>query len=630
MFLLRLFVSLLLLASVLCASSAFAAPVLRFYGEEIVVTASRLPQELDRSPWSVTVIRADEARTIGAETVADVLRIVPGADIYSVGGRGALDTIRLHGANSSQVLVLLDGCRINSPLLGSVDLGDIMLADVEKIEIVTMPLSAVYGSDAISGVINVITKKTAKKSPFDLSVGLGSFGEQKGNIAFGNDSYIISFDYNKTNGFRTNSDYLGQAIDYSQVFETGAGDFQLGANYYNADKGVPGVPDDPNQPTSASTPGNRQKDRNLNVYLGHEKDLGGSNLSTKVYCYSTEQQFHEYNFYTLTFADTTYKTNQTGLNLQNTVAFSENATVNMGLEYRSEDGTSDFIGSRQISDLAIYMDDEVRQGPITLSVGVRADSHSIAGDSVNPRVGLSLKPSPDLKFWGNIATAYKAPTLNDLYWNDPIYQMYGNVNLKPERSVGIEMGVNKHFGEGSVLGLILFARKVDEQILWETDYSTFITNAKNVGKVENTGIEAKYNATLSEWVDLFANATYQTAINKEDVTAANIGKELPYSPSTKYNYGINIKTLLGNFAILTKHVGDRYADVANTLELADYGVTDLNYTKGFGQVNIFAGANNIFNTVYYEAVGWEPPPTYTIRNYPMPGRNFSFGASYQM
>lgn len=623
----KLFVCLFI--SLFIISLFSTADVLRFYGKEIIVTASRIPQELGRSPWSVTVIKEGEAKTLGAETVADVLRFVPGVDVYSTGGEGALNAVRIKGSNSAQLLVLIDGCRINSPLLGSVDLGDIFLADVERIEVVSSSLSSVYGSDAISGVINVITKKNAKKSPLNVSLVSGSYNKQEGTLSFGTGDLIFTIVYDKTDGFRDNNDYLGKKYSFNSLFETDFGNFSLGASHYLADKGLPGVPDDPAQPTTSSTPDDRQKDDNLSVYLNYDKEFGNSNLSAKMYRYTTDQWTHTFDFINSGFIDSTFKTSQLGVNLQNDITFKKDNVLTFGLECREENGESSFIGNRKITNIGGYANAEIKQGLATLSVGIRGDKHSIAGDSINPRVGVALKPSEDLKLWGNVSTAFKSPTLNDLYWNDPVWLMYGDADLKPEKSVAAELGVNKYFGKGSVLGLSLFARQVNDLILWVLDPTTFITKAMNIARVETIGLEAKYSVQIIKDLDFFTNATFQNPIDREDVSAQYEGKDVPYSPRTKANAGLIWKTYLGEFALLAKHVGERYANAANTIKLEPYTVTDVTYSIEIDQFEIFAKAKNIFDTTYSEAVSWHPI-TYAIMNYPMPGRNYAFGVGWKM
>jgi outer membrane receptor protein involved in Fe transport len=184
--------------------------------------------------------------------------------------------------------------------------------------------------------------------------------------------------------------------------------------------------------------------------------------------------------------------------------------------------------------------------------------------------------------------------------------------------------INKYLGEDSVFGLSLFAREVTDQILWEFNAATFITQARNVGKAAVTGGDIQYNAAVLKGLDVFANATFQTAVDREDVTAANVGKDIPYSPRTKASLGIDWENRFGKVTLLARQVGERYSDAANTNKLDAYTVTDLNYSRKLGKARLFARINNLFNASYSEAVGWHPV-TYAILGYPMPGRTYTFG-----
>lgn len=616
-----LFILLFLIFEFYDLSFALSSSLPYFYSEEIIVTALRIPQKKADSPWDVTVIDQEKIKAYGLETVGDALRLVSGLDIYAAGGQGALVTARIKGSNASQVLILRDGCRINNPLLGTLDLGDILLNDVERIEVVSAPLSSVYGSDALSGVINIITKKNAKTSPLALGVSIGSVNLQKVDLSFGDESYIVSALYDKTNGFRQNSDYLARKLSISKQLK----DFRLIAEYFDADKGVPGVPDSANNPYSASTPNNRQQDSNLNLSAVFENNL----LSGQIYRYTTQQKYHEYNFLTTTFADYLYNTGQTGINLQSKSSFKDAVTLLYGLEYRLDNGESTNIGQQNTNNYAVYLSLQNNSGPIALDLGLRQDVHSKAGGALSPRLGVTLKPYEDLKFFTNVATAFRAPTLNELYWNDPIWNMFGNQNLKPETAVEIELGMSKYFSQTSSFDLVLFSRQIKDQILWEFNSTTFVTQARNVGATQVSGCELKNQLNIVPGLDMFLNATLQNAIDQEDTTATNVGKDIPYSPRTKANLGLNWKNQLGQMSFLTKYVGERYGDAANNTKLAEYTVVDLKIDRNINNFDVYAKINNLFNASYAEAIGYHPV-TYAISEYPMPGRNFAFGVNYRL
>ncbi|MDI6731423.1 MAG: TonB-dependent receptor [Candidatus Margulisbacteria bacterium] len=615
------------LSFVICHLS-FADEVPHFYADEVVVTASRMPQLRSRSPWNVSVIKADKAKMFGAETVADALRMAQGVDIYSVGGKGALNTARIKGANAEEVLVLVDGCRINSPLLGTVDMAGLLLDNVEKIEIVTAPLSSLYGSDAVGGVINIITQKSVKEPTQVLEADYGSFADKIVKYVYGNDNLFFTASYDQLNGFRQNSDFGSQNFSVNKSFGHNFGAFNLSASYFADDKGIPGVPNSAADPTSASTPNNRQQDKNINLAAEYWNTLGNSDITAKLWQNTTDQKYQDV-YYATNYA---YWTAQNGINLQDNIHLLGDSVLGLGLEYRENSGQSSAIGNHQVNEWALFANQEVEQGPVAMSVGLRVDQHSTAGQSISPRIGLSLNSANDWKLFGSLATAMKAPTLNELYWNDPLWLMYGDANLRSEKSIGLQMGGNKYFGRDSLFGCSFFARQITDQILWEFSPTTFITQARNAGRVEVTGADFEYKTRImTKFIgfNLFANATFQTAVDKEDVTTANIGKDVPYSPRTKLNLGVDSSGRLGNAALIAKYVGERFADAGNTIKLNPYTVVDATWSKKINVVIINAKINNLFNGGYAEAIGYHPI-TFAILEYPMPGRSITVGINWDL
>ena len=128
---------------------------------EIVVTADRVEEPIGQTGASVTVIPAAEVQKLGTKGVADVLRGVAGLDVDEAGGVGSVTQVRLRAANPGETLVLIDGVRVGNPTAtdGSLDFGNLSAVDIERIEILRGPQSALYGSDAMGGVINIITRK---------------------------------------------------------------------------------------------------------------------------------------------------------------------------------------------------------------------------------------------------------------------------------------------------------------------------------------------------------------------------------------------------------------------------------------------------------------------------------------
>jgi len=284
-----------------CPSFAFDLP--HFEGQEVVVTALRMPVLSDKSPWKTTVLTSDEFKTTLYQTLTDAA----GADVRATGYLGSSATARLRGGTSQQVLVLKDGMRVASPLLGLTDFNDWLLSDIEKIEIVKAPLSSIYGSDATGGVINIISKNPDKDEK-KINLSYGTYNTRNYEVLLGGNfnqiGILTSLNEIKSDGFRENSAYKAYGINHKFIF----GDkLHIDINYYDADKGVPGVPTSSSDPYSASTPGDRQKDKNLFFNLRFNDSKEDTTVEIKTYSNFLNSDLHQYNFATLLFKDNQYK-----------------------------------------------------------------------------------------------------------------------------------------------------------------------------------------------------------------------------------------------------------------------------------------------------------------------------------
>src|SRR3954466_12841838 len=187
-------------AAVLLALSLQCAPVFSQYGTpDIVVTPSRTAQPIQRAGSAITVITPEEIEQSSVRDVGDLLRRSPGLTVTQNGGPGQIQTVRLRGGESRHTLVLIDGIRVNDPSTTGreFDFSTLVLADVERIEVLRGPQSALYGSDAMGGVINIITRKGGGPPRAHVSVEAGSYGtkETKGGISGGDGRVDYAFGF---------------------------------------------------------------------------------------------------------------------------------------------------------------------------------------------------------------------------------------------------------------------------------------------------------------------------------------------------------------------------------------------------------------------------------------------------
>ena len=214
--------------------------------KEMVVTATRTEKEQQDVTQSVTVITAEDIKKSGATTAAAVIERTSGVEVNDYGARGSLNNISIRGANYQQVLVLLDGRRMNSASAGGFDMSNlpVLVDDIDRIEIVRGPSSALYGSDAVGGVVNIITKKTTTAET-SITGEAGSHGYQSVGVANANKldkfSYALSAGKEKSDGFRDNSKLdktlVGARFGYELTQDSS---LEMSADYLEKQIGVPG------------------------------------------------------------------------------------------------------------------------------------------------------------------------------------------------------------------------------------------------------------------------------------------------------------------------------------------------------------------------------------------------------
>lgn len=592
--------------------------------DEIVVIASKFPEKMLDSIASVEVISGKEIEMAQAENLADILRSVSGLEISDYGGVGGVKAISIRGSSPEQVLVMIDDRPVNDSQTGKVDLGLIPASIIEKIEIYRGPASAIYGANALGGVVNIITKKGKGDSKCALNVNAGTFGTQEYEASYqgvnDENNYFFTANYLTTNGNRENSQleqngFLGKIINQLDQ-QTDLG-FTL--RYLDYNRGVPGSIDYP-------SPEAIQKDRSIDLDLSWQKKMEYKDININAF-YSFQRAFfdnpgewghtgpsvHKINSMGLSFDCTDYN-----FTLSNDGSDSQHIFT-YGGEVKNDMVNSTDLGQYKGINGAVFVQDvwqPADMSDLKLTAGIRYDYNQLFGNQLSPRIGLSYRLADELNFHASVGKAYRAPNFNDLYWPADAY-VAGNPDLLPETAWAYEAGLRYLNGEVDFTGeLNIYRKNVNNLINWAPgDTGTWIPS--NIGLSSIVGLEVILEKDLGEHLRANLGYTYMNAVD--------LNTDAQLKPHHKYNFGVGYYGITGdnNDEYFIKL--DGYAVTERPNDLLSYCLIDLNIgkeltiTKKDGQkIHLDLSVKNILN---------QQPEI--VSGYPTNGRTYAAGVSFE-
>ncbi|WP_421723799.1 TonB-dependent receptor plug domain-containing protein [Bauldia sp.] len=571
---------------------------------EIVVTPYYTPTALGRSGSSVSVITSEEIERQPTESVAQLLRTVPGVTVTETGGVGGQTLVSLRGTEAQHTLVLIDGVRVNDPASArdQFDFSQFTITDIERIEVLRGPQSALYGSDAIGGVINIITRKPSGRPELKASVEGGSYGTRRFNLsggtAAGDLSLYTSGTYFETDGFsRTGDRDNGEADGVTKfagtmrgAFDPGGGvKFEFGADGYNLDSEVDAGRD-------LDLKG-YHSDRGL--FSGFAKFSfptfdGRVNNSVNFFIANTSREYIE--------PDRTfnYEGQNLGVEAQKQIGLGNAGSLLAGSRFETQTATgtrSDLDDPTFDNDITLYAGYLLYQLPIgdrlDLTFAGRHDGE-IDGDGFTTGRATAFYALPEIEaaVRGSIGTGAKRPTA---------FQLGYNPDLEPETSVGGDLGVEKMLFDGRFsVATTGFWNRIDDMIDWDPTVPPF-GNYANIDEVQTSGVEVTAKAMLVPGA-LDATATYTYLDARNLTTDTQLARRPQNAGSLTLVY-----TGIPRFeaALTATYVGERYNDDARTEKLDPYTRVDLsaNYRVD-DNLTIYGRVENLFDTTYEDVKGY--------------------------
>lgn len=625
-------VSLLAGTTVVWGGTVFAQEDLQEFAlDDMVVTATRTESKMVDVPVNATVISAEKIADRHYLDVADALKDVPGATVIDSGEGADEKKIILNG--DERVLVLVNGRRVNFDVgtmsRASYDLNQIPdVSLIERIEVVKGHGGALYGSDAVGGVVNIITKK------MDHSYGKVSmgFGSQQARDA----KAMYTIKEGKTGVMVAASKYKQGYYKYKDVAD-------------NSTKRWPGDTKFENEKVSLKLAQELTETSNLEFGYDFSKYSGISQYSVtspgpSLIDKKTNNIYMKYDWL-MNDTDQGYlqvyrnkyeydnfgKIDEkvTGFEAQQAISTAENNKLVVGASYRSSHVNA-VTGSYndKINNKALFVSDQWEFAPRwTLDAGVRYDKHSTAGSKTTWSAGLNKKFDENSHAYFNWGQVFKAPTLDDLYyysvmeWGSSKYENYGNPNLKPEKGDTWTIGYGTKIADKTSVNISYFQSKLEDAIDWDTTYSAngSVSIARNVDKQKKNGMELSVGHELNDNWDLEASYTYIRVKNNDH--GNGYVRDANYIPNM-YRFGVRYHDDLWNADLFLR--GGSGADKSAYVD-SKYMTLDMSVAyKATKDLSFYAKGYNLFNKAYAESAGVNGG-TYT---YPAQGRRFIIGAEY--
>jgi outer membrane cobalamin receptor len=582
---------------------------------QVVVTATKTEMELSDVPQATSVITREEILKTPDRSVAEIIQRTAGVEVSQYGPTGAVSLPKIRGSESEQVLILLNGRRINDAQSGKFDLSNLPVAkeDIERIEILRGAASALYGADAMGGVINVITRTPSQVPYTRASASYGRYGTYEYSLfhqrKVGAFAYGVSLSKEQSQGYRENSDAdkwtVGGEIGYALTPQS---EVKVSARMIQKEIGVPGSVTFPD-------PDDRQKDQNTLLDLSYQGKITSQlTLGFKGFHNQYRRTFDPGTQGFSTGSPFLHKNYATGGELQTTYARGETHLISGGAEFIQDRVNSSAIGVHEASRGAVYLQDEMEIARIlTATIGLRYDSHSIYKDQFNPRAGAVLRLPGDTRLRASIARSFRAPTFDDLFWPEDAYTA-GNPNLQPEKAWSYELGGEKKFGDRAVLKAAGFYRRVEDLIIWQMG-SDFKFRPSNVKTAEIWGVETEMVFHPFKGLTIPFNYTY--LYPRETST----GEPIIFKPKHTANAGVEYVTPFGLKTSLRGRYVQFYVNETTALN-RDYFVADVKlayelkvYQNLKGEA--FLSLTNVLDRDYQINEG-----------YPMPPRSLTGGVSF--
>lgn len=563
--------------------------------DEINVTAARIPVSTKTVAGDITVITHEEIDRMKGSSLPDLLRLQPGLQITTNGGMGTASSLFVRGTNPEQVIVLVDGLRINSATLGTTAFENLPLALIDRIEILRGPASSLYGADAIGGVIQIFTRRAkTDKTLFYGNIGAGSYDTYTGSAGFDSRYQALQFGAQMSSydtrgisakkhppiaidrdrdGYRNLSGTAYADLEFTEGHSLGLRFMESdGLNHF--DNGYSNYATT-NQQAYSGTLKNQLTEHwhsTLKYGIGRERSYNVNSASSRSKFDSEQTQITWQHDYTLSFGTLTFAYDRLA---QDVDTFS-NGNPSIDKTRNNDSFMLGFVGNHESH---------------SIQLSAREDHNTQYGNYVTGGVGYGYALSPEWQVTAQYGSAFRAPTFNQLY-----FPSFGDPALKPEKSDNLEASL-RYQASSIQAKLTVFENHIRDLIQNAGPATSGCSFAgfcpTNAGKAEIQGITVESSMMLNPEWQLTGNLTIQSP-RADDTDKLLVRRSQRYG-----NLQLQYKSGNWNFGTEVSAASQRYNDADNDFKLGGYAL--LNASLGYQLNNhwkLLARANNILDKNY--------------------------------
>ncbi len=577
--------------------------------KEIIITSTRIELPFKKDSRTMTIINAETIQNSAATNVADLLQQVVGVDIRRRGTGGAQADLYIRGGGFDQTLLLIDGIKMDDAQTGHHSLNAALPIEViERIEIIKGPAARVFGQNAFTGAINIVTKKQLK-NPVAINAERGSFGQTNASATIGkvysNSEFIAHIGALTSDGYRNNSDYNNYNYFLKGTFNKKKQPIEMIATFFDKKFGAENF--------YTTNPTFNEYEETQNSLVGFSTTFQTEKFKIKPRIYWRRGQ----DIFLLRRNNPAFYRN---LHISNKVGVETNAsyTSNMGITGFGVDVSRVSISSNNLGEhhrimANVFLEHRFHffDNQLDITPGVAITYFSDFKFHAFPGIDVGYQLSESIKIYGNLGTTYRIPTYTDLFYRDPV--TIGNPDLQPEEAFSQEIGMK--FNRGNFSGSMAFFNRDATNLI---DYirpntSQTIFTATNITEVNTKGFEfdANYNFKMVGFTQ-----TLSVGYSFLDDTILEQNKELSrYSLNTlRHHFTTRFSSkILKN---LTQNIIYKHAERTTG---QSYNVWDASIVLTLSEIDFTFTANNIFDADYIES-GFVP----------MPGSNVLFGMRFKM